>query len=62
MNKTGILWLKVIVIGLERQRMASALQGLSFICWEYPSVGGQRARKVSLSLAVEPNMWLCLRQ
>ena len=47
MKKTGILWFIVTVIGLETQKIASALQGLLFICWEYSSVGSQRARKVS---------------
>ena len=60
MKKNG--WFIVIVIGLETRRIASALQASLFICWEYPSVGGQRARKVSLCPAVKPNTWQCLRQ
>ena len=61
MKKTGIIWLIVIVIGMETQRIASKLQCSLFICWEYPSVEGQRARKVSLCPAVKLNMSRCLR-
>jgi hypothetical protein len=57
MKNTGIFWFTVIFIRPEIQIIESESHDSSFNCWDYLSVGGQRARKVSLCPEVKPNMW-----